>query len=181
MALACALALSLATPATGAEIERILAVVDGRPLLLSEVELAQHVNRLGRPAAVEAVIDEWLMFGEAARLPQGTVDEEQAYRSLLEHLPERVVAQGQEATLRRMARRQATILRYIDFRFRPLVRIDDAQVRQAYQERYGARPDAPAFERVETDLRDRLARRDLDEKIEAWVRDLRDRAEIRHN
>ena len=179
--LACALALVCATPATGTEIERILAVVDGRPLLLSEVELARDVKRLDRQATVEALIDEWLMFQEAARLPQSTVDEDLAYRSLLENLPDLVVAEGQESALRRMARRQATILRYIEFRFRPLVRIDDAQVRQAYQERHGTQPDAPAFASVEAELRDHLARRDLDEKIEAWVRDLRDHAQVRYN
>ena len=180
-ALGYALALVLATPATGTEIERILAVVDGRPLLLSEVELARDVRRLGRPAALEALIDERLMFQEAARLPQSTVDEELAYQNLRESLPDLVVAEGQEGALRRMARRQATILRYIEFRFRPLVRIDDAQVSQAYQDRFGTQPDAPAFERVEAELRDRLARRDLDEKIEAWVRDLREHAQIRYN
>ena len=61
------------------------------------------------------------------------------------------------------------------------MRIDDALVRQAYPERFGTQPDAPAFERVEDEVRARLARRDLDEKIEAWVRDLRDHAQIRYN
>jgi hypothetical protein len=179
--LGCALALLGATPATGTEIERILAVVDGRPLLLSEVELARDVKRLGREAAVEALIDEWLMFEEAARLPQSSVDEDLAYQNLLENLPDLVLAEGQESALRRMAHRQATILRYIEFRFRPLVRIDDAQVRRAYRERYGNQPDAPALEDVQAELHDRLARRDLDEKIEAWVRDLREHAQVRYN
>jgi hypothetical protein len=102
--------LLLAAPA-GAEVrERILAVVDDRPILLTEVRVVERVLGLDTAGALEKLIDEWLMFREAARIPQAAVAAE-----------------------------------------------------------------------VEEALRERLARRDLSERIEAWVKELRAGAEIRYN
>ena len=58
--------------------ERVLAVVDERPLLLSEVRAVEAVRGLGRPQALEASIDERLMFQEASRLPQAAVSDERS-------------------------------------------------------------------------------------------------------
>ena len=152
---ALALALVLTGPA-GARcevIERILAVVDRRPVLLSEVVAMGRLKGLGEAAALEATLDEILMYQEASRLPQASLsseEEERAYRSLAE----RGVSLGiTESEMRRLARRQSAILKYVDFRFRPQVR--------------------------ETD--EGLAERAVSEKIEAWIADLRSAAEIRYN
>ena len=71
----------LAPPAGGEVVERILAVVDGRPLMLSEVRLVQQLRGLDRAAALEALIDEQLMLREAARLAQSVVSEEDEQRA----------------------------------------------------------------------------------------------------
>lgn len=166
----------------GEVIERIAAVVDGRPVLLSEVGLLARVRGVDYKTALEGLIDERLMFREASRLSQAAVtpaDEERAYTSLVAR------AEGPrglpEAELRRLARRQTAILKYVEFRFRPQVRITDEAVRRAYDVEYGAGENAPSFEAVAEDLRENLIRRALDEKIEAWVKDLRTSAEIRYN
>jgi hypothetical protein len=174
--------LLLAAPA-GAEVrERILAVVDDRPILLTEVRVVERVLGLDTPGALEKLIDEWLMFREAARIPQAAVaaeEEEQALRGLLQSRPDLEGAVA-EADLRRLARRQSAILKYVNFRFRAQIRIGDDRVRQAYEDEYRGRP-APPLAEVEEALRERLARRDLSERIEAWVKELRAAAEIRYN
>src|SRR5688500_13954907 len=111
-------ALSAAEPAANI-VERVLAVVDARPVLLSELRLVQQVRGEGAGPALEALIDEHLMFAAALRLPQAALtDAEEA--AALSALSERVpVGSGDADALRRMARRQATILKYVDFRFRP--------------------------------------------------------------
>jgi hypothetical protein len=88
---------------------------------------------------------------------------------------------GAEADLRRLAHRQAAILRYVEFRFRPQVRVTEDAVRAAYDEEFASRPDAPALEAAAPALRSRLEARSLDEKIEAWIKELRAAAEIRYN
>ena len=172
----------LASPAGGEVVERILAVVDGRPLMLSEVRLVQQLRGLDRAAALAALVDEQLMLREAARLAQSAVseeDEQRAYESLLQRHP---AATGlPEADLRRLVRRQAAILKYVDFRFRPQVQVADAAVREAYAKRYGSQAGAPPFEGAAGEIRRQLADRDLDERIEAWIKELRSGAQIRYN
>ena len=57
----------------------------------------------------------------------------------------------------------------------------DAAVREAYEKRYGSQADAPPFEASAGEIRRQLADRDLDERIEAWIKDLRAGAQIRYN
>lgn len=174
----------LAAPgaAQGNVVERILAVVDGRPLLLSEVRVLERLRGLDRQAAVDALIDERLMFREAARLPQAVVteeEEERAYRELAARVPAGSGATEEE--LRRLARRQTAILKYVEFRFRPQVRVEDAEVRAAWDQESAARPDTPPFEEAAPALRARLEAEELDKRIEEWVGELRASAEIRYN
>lgn len=71
-------------------VDRILAVVDERPLLLSTVRTLELVRGLEAGSALEAAIDERLMFQEASRLPQAQItgdDEERALESLRQGQP----------------------------------------------------------------------------------------------
>jgi hypothetical protein len=165
-------------------VERIVAVVEGRPVLFSEVRVAEVVTGLGPEAALEALIDERLMFREAARLPQAAltpVEEERALESLRARLPAAAAAALGEADLRLVARRQATIIKYVEFRFRPQVRVEEDAVRRAYEEAWRDREVRPEFDAVAPELRAQLAEEDLKERIEAWVKGLRAGAEVRYN
>ena len=147
--------------------DRILAVVDGRPLLLSEVRLVERLRGLGREAALEEAIDERLMFEQAVRLPQTAPtpgESERAYAELAAGLGG---APDDPEALRELARRQATILKYIEFRFRPLVRAEQAM---------RAEPGSEPLEEVDFD-----ASAALDARIEEWVAELQGDARIRYN
>ncbi len=156
------LALGPSRPAAPAEvIEAILAVVQERPILLSEVRVIQEVRGLAREPALEALIDERLMFEQAARLPQSAVTDAELDRGVAGLFASRPTLAGRvaESDLRRLVRRQAAILKFVEFRFRPQVRVAD---------------DLPPEER------DAEVRRALDERVEAWVKELRAGAEIRY-
>ena len=160
--LAFLLALGPSRPAAPAEVvEAILAVVQERPILLSEVRVIQEVRGLAREPALEALIDERLMFEQAARLPQSAVSDVEVDRGVAGLLASKPALAGRvmESDLRRLVRRQAAILKFVEFRFRPQVRVPDG---------------LPAEER------DAEVRRALDERIEAWVKELRAGAEIRY-
>ena len=163
----------------GDVVERILAVVENVPILLSEVALVERLRGVERAAALEAVIDERLMFREASRLaqtPLAAEEEERAFQSLRTNAG----VGFDDDELRRLARRQAAIVRYIDFRFGAQIRVDDETVRREWEER---RPQGAAeLGADEADrIRQRLAAKVLDERIEAWVRELRAAAEVRYN
>lgn len=172
--------LLLAAPARAAVVERILAVVDGRPVLLSEVAVFERVRGETQRQALDGLIDEQLMYREAARLPQAslTADEEQrAFASLRAQLPS--ASADEEQQLRRLARRQAAILKYVGFRFRPQVRVSEEAVRAAYEAE--GRGEGGSFEEAAPGIRSRLTEEDLSRRIEAWVKELRQAAEIRYN
>lgn len=170
-------------PAAGEVKERVLAAVDQRPILLSEVQAIEAVRGLARPAAVDALIDEDLMLREASRLPAAAAAaslEDKAHGQLLADRPD-LKDRVAEADLRRLVRRQAIILQYVNLRFLPQVRVSDDVVREAYDVQYGQRTDAPPFAEVSGPLREQLVRRDLDARIEGWVKELRAAAEVRYN
>jgi hypothetical protein len=181
-ALLCVLCVEKPLRAEPVLVDRIVAVVEGRPVLLSEVRVLEQVAQLDAERALEALIDERLMYREAARLPQAAVsaaEEDRALQSLRARAP--AAAALPERGLRLLARRQATIVKYVEFRFRPQVRVDEDAVRRAYEDAWRARDDRPEFDAVAPDLRTRLAEEDLKQRIEAWVKELRAGAEVRYN
>ncbi len=181
-----AAAVAVASPSPPRLVERVLAVVDGRPVLLSEMRAAQLVRGEDPGPALESLIDELLMFAEASRLPQAAITEEQEERALAALLVQHPEATDREA-LRRMARRQATILEYVDIRFRPQVRIPPEELQAALlargrEEVTGAATESAAARAGrEAETRGILEAEDLDRRIESWVADLRKAAEIRYN
>jgi hypothetical protein len=163
-------------------LERIVAVVDERPLLLSDVDALAAVRGLSRDAALEAAIDERLMFAEASRVAVAEVSSEQETQALAALLAKNpgLGARVPEADLRRLVRRQLAVLQYVEFRFRPQVHVSDEDVRKAWERENVGRPAGPALEDAEAAIRAELERRALDERIEAWVKELRSRADIRY-
>jgi hypothetical protein len=148
-------------------------------VLLSETEAFAALRGLERGAALEALVEERLMYREAVRLPEAALrpeDEERALRGLLAGGAETLLPRFGEAVFRRIARRQAAILKYVDFRFRPQLRVNDEAVRRGL----AARQDGTADEARLAVVRSELERQALDEKIEAWVRELRAGAEVRY-
>ena len=173
---------ALAQPAastTTTTVERVVAVVNGKPLLLSDVRAMERVRGLAEAAALEALVDERLMYLEASRLPQADVlpeEEQRATEELLARRPE-LGAAVSAAGLRRIVGRQIAILKYVEFRFRPQLRVSDQEVRAAFE----ADPSAgDSWEAAKESVRERLERRALDERVEAWVRELRARADVRY-
>jgi hypothetical protein len=146
----------------GEVIERILAVVQDRPVLLSEVRVVQEVRGRSAEEALEALIDERLMFEQAARLPQSAVSEAEVDEQVAKLLAARPALAGRAAAadLRRLVRREAAIVKFVEFRFRPQVRVAE---------------DLPPERREEE------VRRALDQRIEAWVKELRAQAEVRYS
>ncbi|MBN2369898.1 MAG: hypothetical protein JXO72_05375 [Vicinamibacteria bacterium] len=163
-------------------IERIVAVVDDQPVFLSEARSLARLHAVDEKVAVEALIDELLMYREALRFPPAQAAPQEAESALesltlgAAHAPDLA-----ESDLRRMARRQATIMKYIALRLEPQIRVDPEEIRRLWEEEYGKSADAPPFDSVFEHFEGRLRKREMDGKVEAWVRTLRSEARIRRN
>jgi hypothetical protein len=177
-----ALAVQTAAPVPEgtAVIERVLAVVDRRPVLLSEVRLVERLRAVDERSALELLIDELLMYAEARRFAQARpspAEDAAATASLVHH---HVEGLGQ-AELRRVAHRQATIVKYVGLRLRPLVRVSDEALLRAYadaQRDRAAGATGPTFAAAADEIRARLTQRELDIRIEEWTRRLRESGKV---
>lgn len=177
-----AAALCAASGGEARVLERILAVVDGRPILLSDVAILEALRGVNRREAVDALVDENLMLREAVQVPQsepGPGEILGALQALLSRWPESA-GPAPEGALREAARRQLRIVKYIEFRFRAKARVDDAALRAAYDAGGSDGGDA-GYQAAAPGLRESLERQHLDEEVEAWVKELRATAEIRYN
>lgn len=164
--------------AAGTLVEKTVAFVNKRPVLLSDVQLTQALLNLDAAQALERSIDESLMYEEAARLVREKPGEE-AISAAVASLREKAGTGFGEPALRRKALVQLAIAGYIDLRLRPLVRVEDAEVRKVFNEKLGQDTEAPLFSEVAPAIREALESRALDARIEEWVADLRARADIR--
>lgn len=162
----------------GTVIERAVAFVAKKPVLLSDVELAMALLKLDEAAAIESSIDERLMFEEASRLVSETPSDELVARSILV-LRQKAGDRFSQAALRRKALVQLAISSYIDQRLRPQVRVEDAEVRKAFNESVVSDAQTSAFTLVADAIRESLEQRALDQKIEEWVGSLRRREDVR--
>jgi hypothetical protein len=172
-----AAAILLAISVDAAEtLERVLVVVDERPVFLSDVRTVEWMDHLERKDALERVIDETLLFREAIRLPQVTNTADGA-SSPANAEP----GPGGAASRARTLARRAAIRRYAAFRFRPQIRLDEEAIREAYRERWGSAANPPDLNAVAPDLREELMAQAIDRRVAAWAKDLRAVAHIRYN
>ena len=194
-------AVLLAGPAARAEIvDRIVAVIDRDVITLSEAEQAAGFRALrGQDAlplgdVVERLIESRLVEREVSRYPEDAVPQQQvdaAVESLRAafasptafsaSLSARGLAEDELVSL---IRRQLTIERYLESRFRPLVFVTDDEVQRYYDEVLlpdvaTAGEDQPALPSVETSIRRILEEEAFNERIDGWIVRLKSRSHIR--
>lgn len=162
----------------GTIVERTLAFVNKKPVLLSDVTLTRALLQLDEKDALERTIEEMMMHEEAARLLSEPPPPETLEAAVLA-LREKAGPGFSTPALTRKAVVQLAIKSYIDIRLRPLVRVDDAEIRKIFNDRLAVAPLPEAFSVVGPEIRDQLERRALDRRIEEWVASLRRREEVR--
>lgn len=202
IALSVPLALALAAPpalpgqASAELVDRVVAIVNGEPVTLSEAREVIALAPGSAPApslgeAVERLIAARLMEREARRYPAEPPSPEEAeatFRALQErfddpdHYRATLLRLGiREDYLRRRIERELRVDRYLDRRFGPLVQVNQREVEEYY--RQVLLPDLPPgaqppLEQVEGSIRRILAERDRNRRIAAWVEELAEAAEI---
>jgi len=194
------LAFALAAPV---EVERVLAVVNGVPVLSSDVELATAGGLVPREpgesdvdyrkAVVNALVDLELRWqdlnssGIALRMP---VDLDAAWRAPVqraggeEPLRQRLAQLGlSERDLRELVRRAAVVQAYVASRFAPFVRPAPSEIEAAWRQELvpelekAGRP-VPPLADVRAEVEALLRERKLLAEIDRWTGELAKRAEI---
>ncbi len=189
--------------AGGVEVERVLALVGGTPILASDAELAEAAQLVPRAADEDdaahrsAVVDamialelRWQDLETAAMASRTQVDLDAAWASTVRRaggedaLRARLAAIGlPEAALRELVRRAAIVEAYVGFRFAPFVRPSAEEVEETYREelvpalRATGRP-VPELAAVRGEVEALVRERKLTAEVERWTGDLARRTEV---
>jgi hypothetical protein len=200
--------LMLVAPLFSSEtIDRIVATVNGRPVM--ESELAEQLRfeqfLAGKPAqvvpiaeqrtALERLIDQMLLEQQmdAASFQRPNSDEINKKVQELRQQLAPTAAAWQEALARyglsdadiaAHVAMQVRTLHFIDARFRPAIRVDPGAVEAYYREQFvpkikqaGAQP--VPLKQIEPRIREILMQQQIDDLLENWLKSLRTQSEIR--
>ncbi len=195
----------IAPPAEAAEIDRLLAAVNGKVLTQWDLEMSRRLNTvlaLGKtpePAAINdeirRMIDLELVWQEMQSFPTGPEDETNVaarmddLRKAYEIAGGLASAAGQyglsESDIHEYLLRQASILRFVDFRFTPFATPSKAEIEDYYQQKLLPRlqaanspvpPPADVSDQIEKILRQEK----INAAMEQWIEDLRRHARIEY-
>jgi hypothetical protein len=180
-------------------VDRVVARVEGDILLLSDLrELGQFQLLSGakpEPASkrLEELIDQWMIEREAraARFEEPSVeDANTAFNQMQKEVGGEPVFAARLAELglsaaavRRLLRRAILFSRYLDYKFRPAVQVDEAGERKYYDDelvpQMTARGEkAPPLDSVRKQIQELLVQRDISARAEKWLVDSRARLKV---
>jgi len=192
---------------SGEIIDRIVAVVNGRPVMESElIEQLRFEQFLDaappgvisvaqQRAALDRLVDQLLLAEQmdAVKFEEPSADEvskkvEEIRRQTVPNQKEWTVALQRygltEGDVAEHVALQLRTLRFVDARFRPAIRVDPHAVEGYYREKLvpkmkqaGAQP--LPLQQVEPRIREILVQQQIDDLLESWMKSLRTQAEIR--
>jgi hypothetical protein len=190
---------AMQAPERPERVDRIVARIEGDIILLSEGrELAAYQQLIDGHAQAEdqlvsALIEQWVVRNEAeqaqfAHPPAADIDAEmnrvQSRFPNAEAFRQRLAAVGlTEQSLRRIVEQQIYLERYLDYKFRPAIQVQDAAISRYYQEELAPPLRAqgqtlPPLDDVREQIREVLVQRGINERADTWFEETKSRLQI---
>jgi hypothetical protein len=185
------------------EAERVLALVNGVPVLASDVDLAEagslvprqpgETDDAYRRVTVEALIDlelRWQDLEAAALAPRIAIDLDAAWQKTVQRAGGEQELRARlkrvdlsEDALRELVRRAAVVEGYVASRFGPFTRPTAQEVERAWERELvpklqAAGKPVPDLSQVRPEVEALLRERKLSAEVERWTADLAKHAEI---
>ncbi len=191
--------------ACAAEIDRVLAAVNGNVITESDLRMARNLNSLlmfgqngsgGEPSTedqanrlidLELIRQELENFpldaGEQAQIEARVEELKRVYTEIggLEPLMKRLGLQAEE--LQSYLRLQASIMRFVNLRFRPFVTVSPEEVQSYYRDQLlprlrEAKSPVPALEKVSAEIEKILTEEKVNAALESWIKEIRGNSRI---
>jgi len=180
-------------------VDRIVAQVGDTVITQSEMnELGRYqqlIDGKEQPAAdrLRELVEQWIVEREAqlsGYAAPGQQDVEKAYQALekrvgtAEAFQKRLKELGlSEREVRRLVERQLLLARYLDYKFRPEVQVEEQQIEDYYRKtlvpelkRSGER--VPTLESVADQVREVLTERGINRRAAQWLDEMRGRWKV---
>ena len=187
----------VASAARAEIVDRIVAVLDREAITLSEAEQAAEYRalrgeeELSMSKLVERLIEARLVEREVNRYPEESIPQKQidevldAIRQSFHSEETLVDIKGITLDeLEALGRKQLTVQRYLERRFRPLVYVTEADIEKYYADELvpvldDAGEAAPLFESVAGSMRRILEEKAFNQRVDRWIGVLKSRAHVR--
>jgi hypothetical protein len=192
---------------TGEVIDRVVATINGHAILLSDWEEAiayeaflngkalAEISEEERKQTLERIIDQELLLQQLKDGMRFEAEEQTLQQRITEIRKQHAAANDaawtralssyglSEQTLRERLMQHMLLIRFIDVRLRPGVRIDRVSVEKYYREtllprlrQQGARE--PALHEVSPKIEQVLEQERVNELLDAWLHNLREESEV---
>jgi hypothetical protein len=195
----------LIASARGAEIDRLLASVNGRAITEGDLELARNLNAIisydqntgsgSRQEQISRLIDLELMRQELKNSSM-TQEDESRMQTRLRSLRDAYVGKGglpsllkrlglQESELISYLQLESSIMRFVDFRFRPFVNISEEEIKNYYEMRLTpqlqkAMLALPPLAQVSIRIEQILREEKVNSLFEQWMKEIRKNSRIEY-
>jgi len=189
---------------SGEEIDRLIAAVNGEVITEGDLRLYRDLNAVSSPGRrvpdeglseeIERLIDLEILRQEMRNFPS-VLPPERDVDARLQFLRDAFAEIGglpavmrrlglEESELRDYVALQISILRFVDFRFRPFVAVSANEVLSYYQDTLlpqiakGADAVVPPLDEVEGKIEEILLQRKVDQALDAWLKESREHIRI---
>lgn len=182
-------------------VDRIIARVAGDILTLSELRELERFQRLveGRAAdeagLLRQLLEQWIVENEAAatRFPRPSAERVERELARLagrfgsaEEYRARLTEVGlTESAVRRLLERQLYLGAFLDYRFRPAVSIEEAEIENYYRSEFVPRlaregREPPPLAQVAEQIRELLVEREISARAAEWLEESRARLRVEY-
>jgi hypothetical protein len=195
----------LGRPLGAAEIDRLLAAVNGRVIAEGDLLLARNLNAVlsfgsdleqsSESGEIDRLIDLELLRQELASFPMAPEDQSRIESRIQELRNAYAEIGGLPGLLRRLGlqeselldymRLQDSILHFVDFRFRPFVEVSEQEIQEYYKDKLvptlqkaGAPVPLPA--EVSARIQEVLKEEKVNASLTQWIRDVRRHSRIEY-
>jgi parvulin-like peptidyl-prolyl isomerase len=198
-------AVFFAAPVSGEEIDRLLVAVNGTVIMEGDVDLAAKLNELifygknalprTRTEEINRLIDLELMRQELTNSSL-TQEDESKVEERMQSLRDLHADQGglsallarlglQESELRSYLRLESSILKFVDFRFRPFAVVSAEEIKAYYEGKLAdqlkkAKVERPALSQVSARIEDILREDKINASMDQWIGGIRRNSRIEY-
>jgi hypothetical protein len=187
----------------GAEIDRLMAAVNGRVITEGDLNLARSLSPLifygsnagsgSREDEIKRLIDLELMRQELKNFSL-TQDDETKLAARMQSLRDTYAGKGglpallrqlglKEPELIAYVRLEFSILKFVDFRFRPFVSVSEEEIKTYYEERLTpqlrkSKLEVPPLMQISAKIEEILREEKVNAALEQWLSEIRHEARI---
>jgi hypothetical protein len=184
------------------EIDRLIAGVNGAAITQGDLDLARSLKEVlsynkdasppSRSEQIERLIDQELMRQELKNFSM--TEEENKIEARMQSLRDAFASQGglsaflrriglQESELISYIRLESSILKFVDFRFRPFVSVSADEIRAYYENRLTpqlseSRVELPAIEQISGKIEAILKEEKINAVLDQWMKEIRRNSRI---